>query len=292
MSTPWFPVALSVAFMAAVDATLAKRLFGHLSPLNMTAIPLFYSLPLSLTAIFLIPWPAHVSMEFWITLAILLPFNAAGFVCHMAAVNLSPLSLTMPFLSFTPAFVILTGNLLLGENVNNAGLAGIGLVVAGSYVINLNTFRKNDLMAPFKAIARERGSRLMLAAAVLYGICSVLGKKMVVLSEPMFSGVVFFASFALFVLAVLRLGGRIRISILLQRPKAGLLLGCVALSHTLLHMWAVSLVQTAYMISVKRLSGLFSVGFGALFFQEENIPQRLAGATVMFAGAVVISLWG
>lgn len=292
MPVPWFPVALSVAFAAATETALAKRLFGPMGAMHMAAIPMLYSLPISLIVLFSLAWPAQIPTEFWVTLAVLLPFNAAGFVCHMAAASLAPLSLTMPFLSFTPAFVILAGNLLLGETVNSAGTAGITLVVAGSYVINLDTLRPGDLLAPFKAIVRERGSRLMLMASVLYGICSVLGKRMVNLSDPIFTGVTFFVSFAVFVLLALRLSRRIRLRELFDRPVAGMVMGGVSLAHILLHMWAVSLVQTAYMISVKRLSGLFSVGFGALLFGERNIPLRLAGAMIMCLGAVVISLWG
>ncbi|MFW5486893.1 MAG: EamA family transporter [Desulfovibrio sp.] len=288
----WFLVSLSVAFAAASEVAVAKRFFGSMSPLHMTAVPMLYSLPISFGMLLLLPWPNEIPAQFWYTLVILLPFNTAGFICHMASVNLSPLSLTMPFLSFTPAVVILTGYLFLGETVSNAGVAGIGLIVAGSYIINLNTLRRDDLLAPFRAILQEQGSRLMLIAAVLYGLCVVLGKKMVTLSSPVFSGTIFFASFALCVLSALRLSGRIRFAPLLHRPLAGFLVAGVSFVQVLLHMWAVSLVQTAYMVSVKRLSGLFSVGFGALVFHETNIAMRLAGAGVMFAGAVLISLWG
>lgn len=46
------------------------------------------------------------------------------------------------------------------------------------------------------------------------------------------------------------------------------------------------------MIAIKRLNGLFGVLFGWLFFHEDNIRSRLAGALLMSAGAALIVLFG
>jgi len=46
------------------------------------------------------------------------------------------------------------------------------------------------------------------------------------------------------------------------------------------------------MISVKRLSALIGIIYGRLFFKEKYIAVRFAGAGLMVAGAVLISIWG
>lgn len=60
--------------------------------------------------------------------------------------------------------------------------------------------------------------------------------------------------------------------------------------HFLLHMYAVALVQTAYMISVKRLSGLFSVLFGMAMLGERRVGPQLAGSLLMFLGVLCLAL--
>jgi drug/metabolite transporter (DMT)-like permease len=46
------------------------------------------------------------------------------------------------------------------------------------------------------------------------------------------------------------------------------------------------------MISLKRLSILFGVLYGAAVFKEKNIGVRLIGATLMLSGSVLIALKG
>ncbi|WP_029894049.1 DMT family transporter [Desulfohalovibrio reitneri] len=287
----WFPVALAVALLAATEAALAKRLFGDLPPLQMAAAPLFYAAPLFLLLLPLALSRPAPDPAFWSTYLWLLPLNAAGFLCHMAAVNLAPISLVMPYLSFTPVFVLLTGFLILGETASWAGVGGVLLVVLGSWVLNAAEARKGPL-APLKALWRQPGARLMLAASLLYSLCAVLGKKLILHSDPVFTAVFFFLGFGGLTLVGLRLTGRIRFAPLLARPRAGAALGLTVAVHVFCHLWAISLVQAAYMISVKRLSGLFSVIYGGLLFREKNLSLRMAGAFFMFLGALAITLGG
>jgi len=52
------------------------------------------------------------------------------------------------------------------------------------------------------------------------------------------------------------------------------------------------MAKAAYMIAIKRLSVLFGVLYGGMWFQERRIGIRLAGAGLMVSGAVVILFFG
>ena len=98
---------------------------------------------------------------------------------YMKAIRDHPLSLTLPYLAFTPVFVILTGYLLLGERVDQAGTMGILLVVAGAWLLNQKHASWRDWRTwgtPLTAILHEPGSRMMLGAALLYSFTSAMGK--------------------------------------------------------------------------------------------------------------------
>ena len=57
-------------------------------------------------------------------------------------------------------------------------------------------------------------------------------------------------------------------------------------------MLAISMTNVAYMISLKRTSLLFGVLYGALWFKEEKIAERLMGAIIMILGVFLIGWFG
>lgn len=288
----WFALALLTAFFSATEAAFLKRFLSHRSSWEMASYPLLYGLPIFLATVLVLPVPV-LQPGFWWVVAVLTPLNIAGFLLHMHAIHESPISLTMPLQSFTPAFVILTGYVLLGETLNPWGIGGILCIALGSYVLNIGgNGAKRTLLSPFRALMGDTGARCMMGAALIYALCSVLGKLMILKSSPLYAGVVFFTIFSVSILAGLRLTGRIRFRNLRSRPWRGILIGSFFYLHILCHHLAISMAKAAYMMAIKRLNGLFSVLYGGLLFKEENFGFRLAGAGLMTTGAAVIALWG
>jgi len=128
----------------------------------------------------------------------------------MKAIRKSPLSLTLPYLAFTPAFMIFTGFVFLGETPNLWGLAGIFITCIGGYVLNLETGR-NSFWAPIKAVFKETGSWLMLIVALLFSFSAVIGKKGILHSSPLFFTMTFFAALSFLTLLVLLALGKIHL---------------------------------------------------------------------------------
>lgn len=284
----WLFLALATAFFTALSDAFTKY---YLRPLGTTYMalarvigPILVLIPLLLFQ----PWP-HLDATFWKTLIILLPLETTALLCYMEAIRISPLSLTIPFLAFTPAFMILTGALILDEHLSAQGIGGIFFVVFGSYALNLHTLKEGPL-APFKAILREKGSLLMLGVAFLYSITSVLGKLAVKHSNPFFFACFYFTIHGLFATFLLSLFFRAQITRLVRScPKGVFWVGLSQSAMVICHMWAISLAPAAYMIAVKRLSVLFGVLAGGLFFKEEALLSRLLGAFLMLIGVFLIA---
>lgn len=286
----WIPLSLGAAFFQALNDVISKRFFSHLSAYEMGLVRLLFALPFLLGALPFVQRPA-LDTTFWMSLGLGLPLELLAFLCYMRAIKVAPLSITIPFLAFTPAFVIATGHLILGETLTPYGIAGIGLIVAGSYLLNLSWSRQK-WYAPFSTIIREQGSRLMLLTAFLYSLTATLGKLAIQHSSPQFFGIAYFVAFALFVLALFPFIPGTRVKHLFERPVVGLLGGMTLTAMIFSHTLAISLVQAAYMISLKRSSLLFSVLFGAIVFREEKIRERFLGASVMMAGVLIIGFLG
>ncbi len=290
----WFPIALTTALATASGDAVLKARFSSMTPLQMAVVRAVSPLPFLLPVLLLIPWP-EVSSEFWKTILMLLPLELGALTLYMKALKSSPISLSIPFLAFTPVFIVLTGWLILGEKVTAAGLAGILLTVAGAYILNLNN--SMGFLGPFMTIFKETGPMLMLMVALLYSVTSVLGKKAVLLSNPLFFACFYFVIIGI-ATPVMALGVHLfskKAGSTFEALKPRLAWWGVGLCQTLMvltHMWAISLTQAAYMIAVKRTSLLFSVLYGKLIFGEERIPERFAGTSLMVAGVAVIMLKG
>lgn len=286
----WLVLSLLTALAVSSQEAFAKKFFSHLSPYEMSAYQLGYSLPLFAIVL---PWVQvpPLDMTFLWAFLVSIPLNGVAFLLHMLAIKLSALSLTIPYLAFTPVFMIFTGFIFLEELPNVYGVVGIFCVCTGSYILNLNP-GKWSLLGPFKVFFKETGSWVMMIVAFLYGFAAVIGKVGIVHSSPVFFSVSFFAAFNTLIILFLWSIRKIRLKTLMQEPLKGTLVGCFLFTHILLHGYAVSMVAAAYMISVKRLSVLFGIIYGWILFKESNIMIRFAGALFMLTGAVLIILKG
>lgn len=298
----WFSVALLAALATATGDALLKARFGHLSVPEMAVVRATGPLPLLVPVLLVRPWP-DLDATFWYTVVLLLPLEILALFLYMRALRVSPLSLTIPFLAFTPVLIVLTGWVILGEQPDRWGLAGIICTVAGGYILHLKESRRG-LLEPFRCIGREEGSRLMLVVAAVYAVTSVLGKRAILHSEPVFFACFYFVLLGVVVPAVsmplLLRGPNVRVvsAADIGHPAARQQftwlawcgVGFTQAVMVLSHMWAINLVAAAYMIAVKRTSLLFSVILGRLVFGEGEIVQRLAGAVLMVLGVGLILL--
>jgi len=286
----WFFLSLAAAFLMATNAAYMKRFFSDVSSWDMCVIPFLYSMPLCGLALLAIDIPklgdGFLPALFWVT-----PVTMVAVILHFRAIHVSPLSLTLPFLSFTPVFVLFTGDLILNEQLSTMGIMGMLLVVIGGYVINLDSVRLG-LFGPIKAIFREPGSALMLIVAALYALASVGGKLMIINSSPMFTGMFLFWLLGILIPLTLIGSGKASIKVVLRKPLLGLGAGFIVFTEIVCHNFAMSMVAAAYMITIKRMTGIFSVIYGWFLFNERGIRYRFFGTAIMTIGAALIAFFG
>ncbi len=286
----WFIISIITAFSIAVRDTSVKIFCDTLTPLEIAAIELFWSLPLLICGCLLVKIPI-LDQTFWWTFLLSLPINWLAYILYIYSLKLSPLSLTVPFLAFTPVFMLFTGIIVLNEKVNAWGITGILLIVGGSYLLNFSGF-KEGFSRPFKKLWQEKGSMLMLTVAIIFAFAAVVAKKSMIHSSPLFFTFFFFLIFNLTLLTGIFLFSRTSFKILSQNANKGLLLGSLLTIHVSCHGLAIMLTTAVYMVAVKRSSILFTVILGWLIFKEKNIIKRGLGVSLMFSGVLLITLLG
>ena len=283
----WFFLSLLAAFSLATSDAVTKKFFSDNTPYGMGLIRLGYALPWLLAALFFIPWVIP-DTTFWLCILTGLPLEVLAFICYMKALKVSPLSLTVPFLAFTPGFIILTGWMILNEKISTGGIIGIMLIIAGAYSLNLSK-TQYGILGPLRAIFMEPGSRLMLFVSFIYAFTSTIGKLAIIHSNPYFFGIIYNTALTMIMIIFLPVAVTAAPKkFKLKKPFVGLILGAIVAVTIFSHMLAISMTNVAYMISLKRTSLLFGVLYGALWFREEKIAERLTGAVIMITGVLLI----
>jgi drug/metabolite transporter (DMT)-like permease len=243
------------------------------------------------------PWTALALMrqgmpplgdEFLRAALISVAVNMVGTTLHVKALTLSPLSLTMPFLAFTPLFMLVPSWVVLGERPSALGFAGIVLIVSGGYAMHLDKIR-GGFLAPLRAIASEKGSLLMLVVAAIWSISAVFDKVATVASSPAFYTTFFSLAFALAYAPFFVFGMKKGAPDLATWPRL-LLLGLFTAIMILSQFTALEMTVASYVIAIKRAGMVLAVVFGHFFFKEKHLRERLAGALLMTAGVILLSL--
>jgi drug/metabolite transporter (DMT)-like permease len=288
MLSPWILLSLLSAFALATSDAFTKRALKTGNEYLVAWFRLLFSLPLLLFFLIMSPRP-NLDSEFFKAFIIALPLEILSVILYIKALRLSPLSLTLPFLSLTPVFVIVVSYAILGEKVSLQGMSGIFFLAAGSYVLHIHELNKG-ILDPISAILKEKGSVLMIFVALIYSITSSLGKMAIQHSSPLFFGATYVIFLTLFFTPVALWKGRHDIrDFVKDKLYSGLALpGIFYAIMVASHMLAINLTNVAYMISVKRTSVIIGVLYGYFLFREKHIKERLAGAIIMFIGFVMI----
>jgi drug/metabolite transporter (DMT)-like permease len=235
--------------------------------------------------------------------------NIIGLSLIFRAMESTDLSLSMPMLSFTPVFLIGTSFLLLHEMPSAGGVAGICIIVSGSYVLNISAGHEH-LLDPVRSMVRNRGSWYMLIVAFLFAASVNYDKIAMLNSDPVFG-----MAFTLFIISsafglivvfrIPRIAGLLTTAGFGNDPPAlpgknpgslracavpAVLIGGVSVVECISINIAYTLQIAPYVIAIKRLSIIFMVLYGAFICAEDEIRTRLLGSILMVGGAVIILL--
>ena len=286
----WIILALISALTESLKDFFSKRNMQKVSTATMTwafftftfivllPLALFVEIP-KLDEIFFISSFAN-------TVVFLIAINL-----YMKAIESSDLSITLPMIAFTPAFMLIVSPVILGEFPNIFGIAGILLIVFGAYFLKIGESKKG-LLEPFKALLKEKGPRLMLIVAFLFSITASAIKLTIQHSSPMFA--LLFLYFINVLLGTIWFAwrGQLKFAEIKRNWKGFTLVGILMAINEIAFFNAVMLTLAPFAIAVKRLSILFGSLLGIKFFKEGEWKQRLLGAGIMIAGVAVIYVFG
>ncbi|MEA3343253.1 MAG: EamA family transporter [archaeon] len=288
----WVLFALLGAFSESLKDVFSKKALNSIKNIDeyVAAWSMrFFALPFLLFLLLFVEIPV-IGESFWIALLVSGGLNTITTILYMKALKASDISITVPMVTFTPLFLLITSPLILGEFPGVWGVVGIVLIVFGSYMLNIKK-RHEGFFAPFRALLHEKGPRYMLLVAFIWSITSNFDKVGIINSSPVF----WTASLNLFLtmtlLPIMLLKSYSCTTQVKKNIKVLLPIGFFTAIMHIFIMTALSLTLVAFVISIKRTNALFGVMWGKLIFKEKDIKDRLTGAAIMIVGVVLITLF-
>jgi uncharacterized membrane protein len=232
----------------------------------------------------------NLNQEFFVFATLSGIINAAAAILYHRAIMKGDVSEVVPMTAFTPMFLLFTSPIFVGEFPDWSGVTGVVLITLGSYLLNVHAREGGDVFAPIKALLKKKSTRYMLVVAFIWAFSANFDKRAIqaasVWQYIAYVNVVIVAIVTVFILT------RKKINLTEIRAERGnlLLVGGFTVLAFVFQMTALSMTLVAYVIALKRTSGMISAILGHFIFKEERLRERLLGAAIMFAGVLFIVL--
>ena len=285
---PWLYFAVLAAISESLKTLFSKHGLRTVSPqlaalaASATPIPLLLGILLVTDSI-----PA-LGPQYVPALLLGGTLNVLALFQFMRALQDSDMSLAIPFVSFTPIFLLFTSPLLVADVPNAQDVVGVLCIVAGTYLLQIQSTHQG-WFAPILAMISQPGPRRMLSVALIYSVTSNLDKIGVQNSSPIF--------WSLSITSVMTVGFLLLLA-LLPHPTFSsshpnilsilILIGLFQAVGLIFHNTALSLGPVPSVIAVKRSSILFAVLWGIVFLREQHGKERLTGAALMVLGIGIL----
>ncbi len=220
-------------------------------------------------------------------------FGAACFVSYHLfngrAYRSGDLSVTYPLSQTSMLYVPVWGAWLLGEHLSPLGLAGIALIVAGVWCVQLRRLSLDEALRPLRSLG-DPGVQAALAAGFIYSVGSVIDKTGVMIYSPIyFTYLMVVLMFLMMSANLLRRRYRGRIRAEWQRSRRLILIsGPVMMCSFLSFRFGLKLAPMSYAVPVRQVSLLFAVLIGVLVLGESCGRIRFFAASLILGGVVLI----
>ncbi|MBV6449487.1 MAG: hypothetical protein MHPDNHAH_00197 [Anaerolineales bacterium] len=228
--------------------------------------------------------------EMWIFAIVSVCVEAAYFIMLSYAYRDNDFSLVYPVArGAAPAFIALWAFIFLREALTAGGLLGLALIIGGLMIIGVNALTQAHVTrVHFKGVA------VALFIAFLISIYSTIDGSAVKNGYAMPYVMTMFTLVPLIISPfIFRRYDWARVKgALVKQPVAIALAGVLGVLAYLMAVFAYSIAPLSYAGAVREVSVVFGALTGWWFLNEKMGGVRVVGAFVIFAGVVLIAVYG
>lgn len=284
----WLVLSLFGAVAAGFQNAYYKKSHLQINPVLVTWSVLVVSSILFLP-LFLLGVP-HIGGQFWEAILARLILDSLAFTLYVKALQLSPLSLTVPMLSLQTLFVLVTQLFINHLRPTLLGVVGVTVVVCGVYLLHFDHDTKH-LLSPFRAIWKEKGVALTVIASVIWSFVVAFQKMGIDNSNPYFYTAFFQLLWAICFTPIAFLVGRKQFLDLFKPRMVARLFPAGALDALQIfpQYIAYTLALPVYVNAVSNVSILVSSFFG-WYLYKEKLEKHIVPTIVIVIGVALVTL--
>ncbi|MFD2518678.1 EamA family transporter [Salinimicrobium flavum] len=209
---------------------------------------------------------------------------------YFKAIKRSEISVTLPLITLTPLFMLITSPIMIGEFPSTLGIFGILLIVTGTYISNISEDPKK-IFAPFVSLISNQGSRYMLLVAFIWSITANIDKIGVEETSPVYWAFSKDLLVLFYLVPILLIKSKKPWLQIRNRKWPLFMVGFFKSSSVITQMFALQFILVPYVISIKRASSVFIILYAFLFMNErKNFRNRLIGILTIMAGLYLIAI--
>lgn len=247
-----------------------------------------FALPILSLLVFITGVP-ELHREFWISLCISIPISVVATIFFMRALKISDISLVSPLSGLTPALVLVTSPIMLGEFASPLGIIGVLFVTMGVYFLNIQE-AATGYLAPIKALFDDRGAQYAMAVAGMYSISANIDKIGVESSSPIFWTFSVHVGVSIIFLFIIEYKFDNGVRRATKQWKSLLPMGTLSGLGTAAQMFAITYTLVVYVNAIKRATLIWEILGGKIIFNEDGFKQRIIGGSIVIIGIILISL--
>ena len=226
----------------------------------------------------------------WLLVLISTILEAIYFAILTYAYNDHDFSLVYPVArGAAPALVVVWTALFLGEIPSGAGLLGIAMIVCGLVIIGATSLLQDQAGKP-----QLRGIAIALSVALIISIYTLVDGYAVKHGPALSYGLSLFALMPVLTtpLIVRHYGWEHMFKAFRDQPARLVLVGFLGVVAYLFALFAYSIAPVNYSEAIREVSVVMGAFAGWYFLGEKMGKIRILGAVVIFAGIVMIAIFG
>ena len=273
-------------FLRIVSNPLANVYQKKICENNSSLLCNFYTY--FILGMFCIPFALKVNWtilpkEFWIFALSAGFLCSVGNACLVKALQLGELSVLGPINSYKCVVGMIVAIFVIHEIPTLWGICGIVLIIWGSWFV-FDTQKEGFSLALFK----RKDILLRFTALILMGIEAVFLKKVILLSSPVISFMLWCWAGAFFAFLLILLFKK-PIKFIQKTDIQKYVIVCFMLATMQLTTnFVFKHMVVGYALALFQLSTLVNLWFGYRFFHETDIKKKLVGTLIMLAGSVIV----
>jgi len=286
----WFLLATSSALLSAAAAIIQKKVLFRLNALEFSFLVSFVILIFS----FFVPFSMDVTSippgVFMIIVGKSI-LGAAAFLLVMMSLEHNQISTALPILGLTPAVTALAALVLLGEALGNWEWLGLGMMIAGTSVLEKRPAQK--FFQSWKEMFNSKHHYFMFGALGLFAVSSVFDKLLVsgYKTDPFlvlfYQHIVYCMIFGI-LLFLRQQSFRVAVQKGMTQLPFIVAVACLTLAYRFTQLEATIGAPVALVLAIKRTSILFASFFGGKLFSEERLAQKIIGAALIVGAGFII----